>query len=75
VYNPVFNQAVQQLGALGMTQQQTYGAVNQSILQQAAQLGVNDLYASAGIVVLLIALIWVAKPERAGPDAAASAAH
>jgi DHA2 family multidrug resistance protein len=53
--------------------------VNQSISQQAAQLGVNDLfYATAGIFVLLIALIWITKPERAGagaPDAAAAAAH
>src|SRR5579864_5627992 len=80
VYNPVFNEAVQQqMGALDITRQQAYGAVNQSITQQAAQLGVNDLfYVSAGIFVLLIALIWITKPERAGPggaDASASAAH
>jgi DHA2 family multidrug resistance protein len=47
--------------------------------QQAAQLGVNDLfYISAAIFVLLIGLIWITKPERAGggdAGAAASAAH
>ena len=43
--------------------------------QQAAQLGVNDLFfVSAGIFVALIALIWMAKPERAGGDAGAAAA-
>ncbi|KVH81385.1 multidrug resistance protein B [Burkholderia ubonensis] len=77
-YNPTFNQAVTQMGNLGLTQQQAHGLINNMATQQAAQLGVNDLfYISAAIFVLLIALIWITKPERAGGDAgaAASAAH
>ncbi|AOJ02079.1 MULTISPECIES: DHA2 family efflux MFS transporter permease subunit [Burkholderia] len=78
-YNPTFNQAVTQMGQLGLTREQAHGLINNLATQQAAQLGVNDLfYISAAIFVLLIALIWITKPERAGSGdsgAAASAAH
>jgi DHA2 family multidrug resistance protein len=79
VYNPTFNQAVMQMGKLGLTPDQAHGLINNMATQQAAQLGVNDLfYISAAIFVLLIGLIWITKPERAGggdAGAAASAAH
>lgn len=78
-YNPTFNQAVTQMGQLGLTRDQAHGLINNMATQQAAQLGVNDLfYISAAIFVLLITLIWITKPERAGggdSSAAASAAH
>ncbi|CAJ3481424.1 DHA2 family efflux MFS transporter permease subunit [Burkholderia pseudomallei] len=78
-YNPTFNQTVTQMGQLGFTRDQAHGLINNMATQQAAQLGVNDLfYISAAIFVLLIALIWITKPERAGggdSSAAASAAH
>ncbi|HDR8909850.1 TPA: DHA2 family efflux MFS transporter permease subunit [Burkholderia multivorans] len=78
-YNPTFNQAVTQMNNLGLTRDQAHGLINNMATQQAAQLGVNDLfYVSAAIFVLLIALIWITKPERAGggdAGAAASAAH
>jgi DHA2 family multidrug resistance protein len=78
-YNPTFNQAVTQMGNLGLTQNQAHGLINNMATQQAAQLGVNDLfYISAAIFVLLIGLIWITKPERAGggdAGAAAAAAH
>ncbi|HHL4078859.1 DHA2 family efflux MFS transporter permease subunit [Burkholderia sp. A2] len=78
-YNPTFNQAVIQMGNLGLTREQAHGLINNMATQQAAQLGVNDLfYISAAIFVLLIGLIWITKPERAGggdAGAAASAAH
>lgn len=78
-HNPTFNQAVTQMGQLGFTRDQAHGLINNMATQQAAQLGVNDLfYISAAIFVLLIALIWITKPERAGggdSSAAASAAH
>lgn len=78
-YNPTFNQAVTQMGQLGFMRDQAHGLINNMATQQAAQLGVNDLfYISAAIFVLLIALIWITKPERAGggdSSAAASAAH
>ena len=79
VYNPTFNQAVTQMGNLGLTDQQAHGLINSLATQQAAQLGVNDLfYISAAIFVLLIGLIWITKPERSGAgdsSAAASTAH
>ncbi|CAB3759211.1 MFS transporter [Burkholderia puraquae] len=79
VYNPTFNQAVTQMGNLGLTPDQAHGLINNLATQQAAQLGVNDLfYISAAIFVLLIGLIWITKPERSGggdAGAAASAAH
>jgi DHA2 family multidrug resistance protein len=79
LYNPNFNASMQQFGAAGFNQSQGYGLVNSMATQQAAQLGVNDLfYISAGIFVALIALIWITKPDRSGGGdsaAAASAAH
>ncbi|WP_338861059.1 DHA2 family efflux MFS transporter permease subunit [Mycetohabitans rhizoxinica] len=78
-FSPVFGQSIAQMRALGMSEAQSYGMVNHLMTQQAAQLGVNDLfYLSAAIFIALIALIWITKPERgSGSDAgaAASAAH
>ncbi|WP_248319990.1 MULTISPECIES: DHA2 family efflux MFS transporter permease subunit [unclassified Caballeronia] len=78
-YNPTFANSMQQMSALGMSKEQTYGLFNSMATQQAAQLGVNDMfYISAGIFVALIALIWITRPERSGGGdsaAAASAAH
>jgi MFS transporter, DHA2 family, multidrug resistance protein len=78
VYNPIFDQSVGQLQTLGMNTQTAYGSFNQALSQQAATMGVNDMfYLSSAIFVALIALIWITKPERAGGDAgtAAAAAH
>ena len=79
VYNPTFNQAVAQMGHLGLIEQQAHGLINNMAIRQAAQLGVNDLfYISAAIFVVLITQIWITRPERAGggdAGAAASAAH
>ncbi|WP_042299158.1 DHA2 family efflux MFS transporter permease subunit [Paraburkholderia kururiensis] len=79
VFNPVFDQSMRQMQSAGFTEPQAHGLFNNLATQQAAQLGVNDLfYVSAGIFVALIALIWITRPERAGggdAGAAASAAH
>jgi len=75
LYNPIFNQSINQLQNLGMSTQAAYGSFNQALSQQAAMLGVNDMfYLSSGIFVALISLIWITKPERAGGDAGAAAA-
>jgi len=78
-YNPAFDASMQQMNRLGLSHEQAYGLFNSMATQQAAQLGVNDLfYISAGIFIALIALIWITKPERSGggdAGAAASAAH
>jgi DHA2 family multidrug resistance protein len=78
-YNPTFANSMQQLHGMGLSEQQTYGLFNSMATQQAAQLGVNDMfYISAGIFIALIVLIWITRPERSGGGdsaAAASAAH
>lgn len=77
--DPTFGQSMTQLGRLGLDTSQGYGMFDRLVTQQAAQLGVNDLfYISSVVFIMLIALIWITKPERsAGGDssAAASAAH
>ncbi|HVW51087.1 MAG TPA: DHA2 family efflux MFS transporter permease subunit [Trinickia sp.] len=78
-FDPTFGQSMTQLSSLGLDTSQRYGMFDRLVTQQAAQLGVNDLfYISAVIFIVLIALIWITRPERAGggdSSAAASAAH
>ena len=78
-YNPVFARSMQQMQNVGLSQQQAHGLFNSMVTQQAAQLGVNDIfYISAGIFVALVGLIWITRPDRSGggdAGAAASAAH
>ncbi|HTI18455.1 MAG TPA: DHA2 family efflux MFS transporter permease subunit [Trinickia sp.] len=77
--DPTFTQSMAQVGATtGLNTSQQYALFDRMVTQQAAQLAVNDLfYVSAVIFVVLISLIWITRPERAGgsADAAASAAH
>ncbi|RKP52271.1 DHA2 family efflux MFS transporter permease subunit [Trinickia fusca] len=77
--DPTFGQSMAQLGATGLDASQRYSMFDRLVTQQAAQLGVNDLfYLSSVIFIVLIALIWITRPERAGASdagAAASAAH
>jgi MFS transporter, DHA2 family, multidrug resistance protein len=80
-FNPVFQQFTRQLQQAGNSPQQAYGIFNHLLDQQAAQLGVNDLfYLSAILFVALVGLIWIAKrPGHGGggddASAAASGAH
>jgi len=77
--DPTFTQSMTQLGTFGLDKAQRYGMFDRLVSQQAAQLGVNDLfYISSVIFLVLIALIWITRPERSGggdSSAAASAAH
>lgn len=75
-YNPAFQQFTSQVQQVGISQQQAYGVFNHVLDQQAAQLGVDDLfYLSAILFVVLIALIWIARrPGQAGGGDASSAA-
>jgi DHA2 family multidrug resistance protein len=73
-YDPSSAQALAGMQAGGMSQQQSYEAVNRIIDQQAYMLSANDIfYASALLSLLLIAVIWLARPAKTG-DAAAAAA-
>ncbi|PTB21976.1 MFS transporter [Trinickia symbiotica] len=79
-FDPTFTQSMAQMGAAtGTDPSQQYGLFDRLVTQQAAQLAVNDLfYLSAVIFIVLIGLIWITRPERAGggsASAAASAAH
>jgi len=58
-----------------MTPDQSYAALNRLVDQQAFMLSANDLfYVSAGIFLLLIAVVWLARPTKgAAVDKAASA--
>ncbi|WP_394261335.1 DHA2 family efflux MFS transporter permease subunit [Moraxella boevrei] len=54
---------VAQLEATGMTHQQALTYLNQNITQQALIIGSNDVFYAFGFIfLLLIGLIWLAKP-------------
>src|SRR5437660_1928996 len=73
-YDPSSVQALAGMQTGGMSPQQSYETVNRIIDQQAYMLSANDIfYASALLFLLLIAVIWLARPAKAG-DAAAAAA-
>ena len=73
-YDPSSAQALAGMQAGGLSSPQSYEAVNRLIDQQAYMLSANDVfYASAVLSLLLIAVIWLARPAKAG-DAAAAAA-
>jgi MFS transporter, DHA2 family, multidrug resistance protein len=76
-YDPSSAQALAGMQAGGMSPQQSYEAMNRIVDQQAYMLSANDIfYASAWLFLLLIAVIWLARPAKAGDAAAAaSGAH
>ena len=76
-YDPSSSQALARMQADGMSVQQSYEAMNRMIDQQAFMLSANDIFwVSAIVFVLLIGLIWLARPTKSGAAAeAATAAH
>ena len=73
----VFGQALQQLTAGGMTQIQALAQINRLIDQQAFTRAADDVFlASAGLFLVLIALIWLTRrPGSGGSADAAAGAH
>jgi DHA2 family multidrug resistance protein len=74
------NSAIAGLMAQGMSREQALGAIEQLINRQVFTQSVTELfYVSAGVFLLLIALIWLARPIKPGAGAApavdASSAH
>ncbi|WP_018905863.1 DHA2 family efflux MFS transporter permease subunit [Variovorax paradoxus] len=68
--------AMSGLAGSGLSTEQVMGQINRIVDQQAFMLATNDIfYASAILFLLLIPLVWLAKPQRggAGGDAAAGA--
>lgn len=77
VNNPAFTEGLQQLQTvLHLTPQQAYGRFEQSVVAQAAMLGLDDVFwISSVIFILIIPLIWLTRPVRGEASEAASAAH
>jgi DHA2 family multidrug resistance protein len=74
-YDPVSTQALAGFQAGGMNPEQSHAMMNRLIDQQAYLLSANDIfYASALLFLILIALVWLAKPIK-GPAADAAGAH
>jgi len=74
--DPVTSAALEQLERLGMPEPQRYAFLDRVVTQQAFTLSALDLfYASAIILVLLIPLLWLARPPRRQGGAAAAGAH
>ena len=76
--SPVTAQALGTLHAGGMGTQQSYELLNRLVDAQAFMLSANDIFYVSGVIfLLLIALVWLARPvhKTAGAGAAASGAH
>ena len=76
-FDPTTTQALAAMQAGGMTQDQSLAALNNMVNQQAAILSATDIfYASSILFVLLIGVVWLAKPKKAaGGGAEAAGAH
>jgi DHA2 family multidrug resistance protein len=74
-FDPSSALALADMQAAGMSSQQSYAALNRMIDQQAYMLSANDIfYVSALLFLLLIGVIWLARPVAGGAAAAAAAA-
>jgi len=74
-FDPSSAQALADMQAAGMSPEQSYAALNRLIDQQAFMLSANDIfYVSALLFLLLIGVIWLARPVAGGTDASAAAA-
>jgi len=77
-FDPASAQAFTTLQAGGFEQQQSYGVLNRVVDQQAFTLSADDIFFASSLLFLaLIALIWLARPEKssAAAGAASSGAH
>jgi DHA2 family multidrug resistance protein len=72
-------QVMAQLAAAGQSPEQATATVNRLLDQQAYTMAATDVfYLSAGLFIVLIALVWLAQPRRvsaATASASASGAH
>jgi len=71
-------QALAGLQASGLTPDQSYALLNRLVDQQAFMLSANDVfYASALLFLVLIAVVWLARPTNGATNAkeAAAGAH
>ncbi len=75
LYDPATREALQGLAARGLPPEQSYAFLNRLVDQQAFTLAALDIfYVSAILLLLLIPLVWLARPMRGiGGDGAAGA--
>ncbi|TMH57756.1 MAG: DHA2 family efflux MFS transporter permease subunit [Betaproteobacteria bacterium] len=75
-YDPNSTQALATLQSGGLTPEQSYEAMNRLVDQQAFMLSANDIfYVSAWLFVLLIGVVWLARPVKGQPARGAGGAH
>ena len=73
--SPATNSALAGLASAGLTPDQALGTINRLVDQQAYMLAANDVfYASALIFLLLVPLVYLTRPSRAGSGSSDSAA-
>ncbi len=71
---PAFDAAMAGLHSKGMTQAQSATVINNLINQQAFTMSAADIfYASAILFLVLIGLVWFARPKKAGAGASVAA--
>jgi len=76
LYDPTTLQALAGMQSGGMTPEQSYATLNRMVDQQAFMLSANDIFLVSSIVfIVLIGVIWLAKPVHAAGAADASGAH
>jgi DHA2 family multidrug resistance protein len=76
--SPAASQAFSTLQSQGMGTDQSYALLNRLVDGQAFMLSANDIfYVSGWIFIVMIALVWLARPQLSsgGAGAAASGAH
>ena len=76
-YDPAAVQTLSQLQASGLSVEQAHGMMNRMVDVQAYTLAANDVFNGAAVLfLLLIALVWMARPAKrsdAAPGGAAAA--
>jgi DHA2 family multidrug resistance protein len=76
VYNPLFDQSTQNIGALGAGPEQSQRLLDVTISNQAGMLGVNDIFwASSILFLILIGFVWLSRPVRSAAVVDAGGAH
>ena len=74
--DPVSSQALANLQSGGFGAQQSYGLLNRLVDNQAFMLSANDIfYVSGALFLVLVFVIWLARPGAAAGAGAASGAH
>lgn len=75
-FNPHYSQYMGQLDSIGLSGEQAAAVFERSLSLQASTMGVNDIFwISALIFLVLIAVIWMAKPEASGDAPVPQDAH